>query len=46
MWMTRCAAVSRWSRLTVGTTVNLTATATLDGNVLGTATTPVRVVRR
>jgi subtilisin family serine protease len=40
------ALVPTTSRLAVGTTVNLTATATLDGDVLGTATTSVAVVRR
>jgi hypothetical protein len=40
------ALVTTTSRLTVGTTVDLTATATLGGTTLGRATTPVRVVRR
>lgn len=40
------ALVPTTSRLTVGTTINLTATATLNDTTLGTATTPVRVIRR
>lgn len=43
---TFAALVPTTRRLNVGTTVNLTATVTVSGTTVGTATAPVRVVTR